>query len=159
MSRVLYINANRQSITMTHAAGLSALQALVGGSIQIGCRLPDDHVLFVDEEGLFKPQRWFFRLRGLDTPFAGNGVIVGPEKYNRAGDYLGNRDVSLHWLPAVVEFTEFLNRAYIDSWAKATASEPEMAIQNMDTGEVEVIAYRGSVWGNMPRPEDESGNQ
>lgn len=155
---VIHIDANNQRIRMVRIPSghnLPDLQRLVGGYIQIACRLQDDHVLFVDEEGLFKPQRWFFRLRGLDTPFAGNGVIVGPERYDHDGEYLGTDNVYPGFLEAAKRVIEFLPRAYVDAWAKANASEPEMAIKNLDTGETEIIAYRGNVWGDMPRPKDE----
>lgn len=153
MPRVLHIDANNQRVRMTQSNGLADLQRLVGGSITIACHLADEYVLFVDDEGLFKPQQWFFRLFGQERPYAGNGVIVGPERYDDEGEYVGSDDVPLYWLHAVCDAVEFLDRAYIDSWVKATASEPEMTITNMDTGEVEVIACRGSVWGDMPRPE------
>lgn len=155
---VIHIDANNQVIRMVRipsGKNLADLQRLVGGSISMACRLEHEHVLFVDDEGLFKPQRWFFRLRGMDTPFAGNGVIVGPERYDHDGEYLGTDNVYAGFLTAARRVIEFLPRAYVDAWAKANASEPEMAIQNLDTGETEIIAYRGNVWGDMPRPEDE----
>jgi len=155
MPRVIHIDANNQQISFVQIGGpnggLKDLQRLVSGSIAVACHMPDNHVLFVDDEGLFKPQRWFFRLLGQDRPYAGNGVICGPERYDRDGEYLGTADVSARWLPAVMRAVEFRTRVQIDAWAKATASEPEIAIIG-DDGIAEVIAYRGQLWGDMPKP-------
>lgn len=161
MQTVLHIDANNQLVRLVRipsgeGKSLAALQALVGGSIAMGCRMQDEHVLFVDDEGLFKPQAWFFRFRGMEQIFAGNGVIVGPERYDHTGEYTGTDDVAAHWLPAVRRVTEFLPRSYVDAWAKANASEPEIAFTNMDTGKTEVLATRGQVWGDMPRPEEDT---
>lgn len=155
---VIHIDANNQRIRMVRipaSNNLPDLQQLVGGLLTVGCRMPDDHVLFVDDEGLFKPQAWFFRLLGMDRPFAGNGVIVGPERYDDNGDYQGTEDVPPLWLPYVRRAVEFLPRARVDAWAKANASDAEIAITNLDTGETEVIAYRGKVWGDMPKPKED----
>lgn len=154
---VIHIDANNQQIRMARIPAdnnLDDLHRLVGGLLTVGCRMQDDHVLFVDDEGLFKPQAWFFRLRGRDQLYAGNGVIVGPERYDHNGDYLGTDDVPLIWLYAMRLSVEFVSRVQADAWAKANASEPEISITNLDTGETEVIAYRGKLWGDMPKPQD-----
>ena len=153
---VIHIDTNNQRIRIVRIPAhnnLPDLQRLVGGYICTACHMEGDHTLFVDDEGLFKPQAWFFRLRGQDRPLAGNGVIVGPERYDGNGDYLGTEDVAPWLLPAVRTVVEFLTREQIDAWAKANASDPEISFTNLDTGETEVIAYRGKVWGDMPKPD------
>lgn len=154
--RVILIDANNQKIfAMNIKDDLPSLQALVGGHIEAAMGLPQGHVLYVDEDGLYKPQRWFFRMGDYERPFAGNGVIVGPEKYDRHGDYVGTADATIVPKDGVVRF---MSRHEVDAWAKATASEPESYITDLDTGETEVIAYRGQLWGDMPRPESDDKN-
>lgn len=35
--------------------------------------------LFVDDEGLMKPQAHFFKIAGFDQPLAGNGLVLGTD--------------------------------------------------------------------------------
>lgn len=46
--------------------------------------------IFVDDEGLMKPQGFFFKVKGFDQPFAGKGLVLGtnPEGESVA-PYLG----------------------------------------------------------------------
>lgn len=157
MSNAIFIDANNQQVCSVRLGKntLPDLQRLVGGYIEIGLRFADDVVLFVDEEGLFKPQRWFFRIAGIERPFAGNGVIVGPERYDATGDYIGTESLPLSCLPRVRRIVSFLSRAQADAWAKANASEPEVMFSNMDTGETEIISTTGQLWGAMPPPDKE----
>jgi hypothetical protein len=58
--------------------GLESLQSAVGGTIAWGTQLKTGDVLYVDDEGLLKPDPSFFALgRRI---FAGCGLLVGPEK-------------------------------------------------------------------------------
>lgn len=148
MSRVIVIDVNRQEVRHADADGLRDLQTFVGGYIATGSRLPGGHVLFVDDEGLFKPQRWFFRLGNIERPFAGSGVICGPE------DREGNTLDCLLPISAVRRAVAFIPRAEIDAWVEATAEEPEITLAS-DTGPPEVIATRGDVWGGMPHAEED----
>lgn len=50
--------------------------------ITTGYKFPNGDVLFVDDEGLFKDPKHFFRIPGIDYDFAGNGLIVGTEPDN-----------------------------------------------------------------------------
>lgn len=56
--------------------------------ITSGYKFPDGDVLFVDDEGLFKDPKHFFRIPGIDYDFAGNGLIVGtdPDGYGEEAD-------------------------------------------------------------------------
>ena len=59
------------------------LQKLVGGWIETACVWDSGDVLYVDEEGLLKDPRFFFRIpERPDQPLAGNGVLVGREVNN-----------------------------------------------------------------------------
>ena len=63
-------------------------------------------MLFVDDDGLFKPKDGFFRIAGVEQPLAGNGVLVGRELYDEKGEYLGTAPpaTTLAELTAMVRF-------------------------------------------------------
>jgi len=42
------------------------IQRMVGGSFTTGFFWPSGDILFVDDEGLFKPQKHFFRIAGTE---------------------------------------------------------------------------------------------
>jgi hypothetical protein len=71
--------------------GLASLQAAVGGLIGFGTEIKTGDVLYVDDEGLLKPNPAFFKL-GKRT-FAGFALLVGPERphYRRRVDGRGDR--------------------------------------------------------------------
>ncbi len=48
--------------------------------ITIGYTFPNGDTLFVDDVGLLKDPKHFFRVRGIDYEYAGNGVIIGTER-------------------------------------------------------------------------------
>jgi len=152
--RVIVIDSNRQEVREAEVSSNAAdLRELVGGWLTIApVQWPGEHVLFVDDEGLFKPQKWFFRLAGNERPFAGNGVLVGPEKYNDEGDYIGTEDVAFT-AAQIARVVTFVSRAQADAWAKATAHEAESTLTA--GGVTTVLATRGQVWNNMPKPEEE----
>ncbi len=133
-----------------------SLQSHIGGYIQGAYAWENGDVLFVDEEGLLKPQLYFFRIDVRpDQPLAGNGVVVGRERTNpRTGDYLGTDDpvISLETLRAAVTW---LTRDQVDAWAKGNASEPASAIYYPDgDGNLirEVTGHIGELYGSMPQP-------
>ena len=51
---------------------------MVGGSICTGKMWADRDVLFVDDEGLFKPQQHFFRVAGNPQPATWRVVLESP---------------------------------------------------------------------------------
>jgi len=55
---------------------LKQFQELVGGNIETAHMIDDNHRIFVNEEGLFEPDRHYFYYNGAHQPFAGNGIIV-----------------------------------------------------------------------------------
>lgn len=80
--RAIHINAvdhTVDEITVPDTDQLAELQRLVGGYIEVAHRFPNGDILYVDEEGLFKDPTHFFAVSGAHQPFAGNGVILGPE--------------------------------------------------------------------------------
>jgi hypothetical protein len=133
-----------------------SLQSHIGGYIEVAHGWENGDVLFVDEEGLLKPQLYFFRIDvRQDQPFAGNGVVVGRERTNPAtGDYLGTDDpvISLEALRAAVTW---LTRDQVDAWAKGNASEPASAIYFPDeNGNLvgEVTGHIGELYAAIPKP-------
>ena len=57
------------------------MQRFVGGDIEVAFQWGNGDVLYVDEEGLLKPQEHWFAVpvERPDQPFAGNGLVVGRE--------------------------------------------------------------------------------
>lgn len=73
-----FIDSTNKTIAQVEYSGLSDLQRMVEGSIELACYTRQGDTLFVNEEGLFTKDS-FFAIRGGYQPFAGNGVIVGRE--------------------------------------------------------------------------------
>ena len=60
---------------------LSALQAILGGNIEVAHRTGAGDIIFVDEGGFNRSPRDFFYFQGAHQPFAGSGVVVSDEEY------------------------------------------------------------------------------
>ena len=67
---------------------LASLQAAVGGLIAFATDLDTGDVLYVNDEGLFADQPKFFALAGAHQPFAGRGLLVGPERHGVVTDVI-----------------------------------------------------------------------
>jgi|WetSurMetagenome_2_1015567.scaffolds.fasta_scaffold212806_3 hypothetical protein len=76
--KVIFINAENQKITIKQTFILADLQKLVGGLIERAHILQNNDELYVNEEGLFASENYFFTIKGGHQPFAGNGYIIGP---------------------------------------------------------------------------------
>lgn len=74
--RAFFIDAKRHAILKGSVSSLAGMQLAVGGNIELGMRLSDGNVLYVDEEGLLKQPNDFILVDG--RPFAGSGLVVGP---------------------------------------------------------------------------------
>jgi hypothetical protein len=82
MPKVLFINATARTIEAKEIAdGPAGIQKLLGGYVEVAVSWRNGDTLYVDEEGMLKPQAYFFGVPSLrpDQPFAGNGVLVGRE--------------------------------------------------------------------------------
>lgn len=132
-----------------------SLQSHIGGYIQGAYAWENGDVLFVDEEGLRKPQLYFFRIDVRpDQPLAGNGVVVGREQYDDEGNYLTTDD-PVTTLEALQAAVTWMTRDQVDAWAKGNASEPASAIYYPDgDGNLirEVTGHIGELYGSMPLP-------
>lgn len=158
--KALLIDSAAREIRAVEYEDYKDLQRFVGGLISTARSWDTGDVLFVDDEGLFKAQRHFFRIKGYEQPLPGNGVVVGPERYDDDGEYLGTDEprISPGALKAEVRF---LSREQADAWAKGNASEPSATVTFIgDDGKphTEVISRYGELFGDMPQPEGESGN-
>lgn len=77
----VFINAAECSVTNVEIEpGLNEYYKLIGCDIvAIGMHFPNGDILFVDDNGLLKDPRNFFKLSPHGTTFAGNGLIIGRE--------------------------------------------------------------------------------
>jgi hypothetical protein len=106
--RVIFIDAEKRTVEDRHIdvkttrECLDAYYALIGNgcdTIEIATYLEKDDVVFVDEEGLLKQNEHFFDI-GAHQPFAGNGVIVGPE----VGEFATDVQISVEEVRRRVKF-------------------------------------------------------
>jgi hypothetical protein len=67
--------------------------------------------IYVDEEGLLKPQDNFFLYKGYNQPLAGNGLVLGTTDEGEST----SPKISLK---EVVENVVFMNRYEVVQWAK-----------------------------------------
>lgn len=85
--KAILIDAKARTITeVEHDGNYRQLYTLLSGdepgkvelftAVQIN---DQGDTLYVDDEGLLKPQEHFFRWTNYDHPFAGNGVILGTD--------------------------------------------------------------------------------
>lgn len=77
--RTIIIDAVNKTIREdeTDKIGLDYLYKSIGCEVVEVVNLKDGVDLYVDEEGLLKPQEHFFYYKGTHQPMAGNGVICG----------------------------------------------------------------------------------
>lgn len=83
--------------------------------------LPNGDSLYIDDEGLLKPQMHFFAVRGAPQPYAGRGLVVGINAQGRSV----SPSITLQQLTANVKFVELMTRhvAIVRDAANPTLSE------------------------------------
>ena len=75
-TKAILIDVYNRTITEVNVEGLKGLQNCVGGYIETAHH-DGDNDIFVNEEGLFLPNRCWFNYEGGHQPFSGNGIMVG----------------------------------------------------------------------------------
>jgi hypothetical protein len=86
--KAVWINSQKRSLILADYSNADDLREMIGCEwLQIGHQFRNRDVIYVDEEGLLKPQRMFFTVRGGHQPFAGSGVLVGREKPGKSDTY------------------------------------------------------------------------
>jgi hypothetical protein len=108
---------------------VGVLHRIIGGYVQtVNVRgLREEDQLYVDEEGLLKPQNGFFRWRGYDQPLAGKGLVVGGELTGLDDVWMGWRDPDTTREEVLAGVT-FLDREEVRRWVLANQREPSMTI-------------------------------
>ncbi len=114
--RVIVINPWNQTVTEAeHNGNYRDYYRLLSGDTRDGCAPtkvdtfaladigdPDQHIMFVDDEGLFRDPQAYFMLGGQSAVFAGRGVIArsdGGEDEVGATLTLEEVRASVTWLP------------------------------------------------------------
>jgi hypothetical protein len=127
------INPAASSITQIELSSYRLIGRIVGGYIESAARWDTGDCIYVDEEGFLKPQEHYFRLADRpDQPFAGVGVMVGPER--EEGDTCYPPVMTLDQLKSRVTF---LSRA---AAVELLRGRPNTVITDLNTGESKVIA-------------------
>jgi hypothetical protein len=150
--KCLHIDAGAHTITATDYADFRDLQRMVGGNLTIATDLPSGDVLFVNDEGLLQPCEAFFRIEGYEQPLAGDGVLVGPDKWDpKVGDQVSSDVVTT--VEQLTPLIRFLSSEQVRAWARAHASEPSASISFFnDRGELEteILSTHGQTFGVEP---------
>jgi hypothetical protein len=104
----------------------------------LGWQFPTRDVMYVDDMGLKKPYRNFFRIiaRSDGQPYAGNGIVTGPDVY---GDpdvdgeptYLGTKDPEIT-IEQLTKEIEWLTRSQFAEWVHAQGDRPSKTITTGD---------------------------
>jgi Domain of unknown function (DUF3846) len=152
--KAYHIDVTAREIRVVDYDGLKDMQRLVGGYICLAATFDNGDVVFVDDEGFFKQQSGFFRIRGVDQPLAGNGVLVG-EELNPNSPKTADPATSLEEATALVTF---LSRTEAEAWAQENDSRPASQFTDLDTGETTVLTTYGQLFSEMPKPEEGSGS-
>lgn len=156
--KALWINSEKQEITVVDYAGLTDLQRMVGGYIEVGMSWPNGDVLFVDEEGLLKPKAHWFMIEGNRQPLGGNGIVVGREDYDKATDKETQLDVATT-VEQLTPQVRFLTRDQAVAWGRANASDVSMSITTLSrdgTTHTEPLAHYREIFDNLPDPDQKT---
>lgn len=70
------INATTKTVQPVEYEGIEDIRKILGGEPTIGKRWENGDMLLVDDHGPCKYHH-FFALRDADSPFIGNGLVIG----------------------------------------------------------------------------------
>jgi hypothetical protein len=77
MTKAILIDPVASTLTEVRYDGLEMIYALLDCHMIVAVPLPDGHAVYVDEEGLDKPNNGLFVVIG-SPPLRGKGLLVGP---------------------------------------------------------------------------------
>jgi len=80
MKKAIKIDAHNRTITEVEVDGLTDMQAVVEGNIEVATEIvfkKQTESVYVNEEGLFEPHNDWFVWKGAHQPFKGNGLVIG----------------------------------------------------------------------------------
>lgn len=109
----------------------------------MGWRWPEGDVLYVDDEGLLKPQEYFFKVnaRPDGQPYGGNGFVTG-------ADSIEDTDPPSLSIGDVLAQITWLTRDDYVAWVKARESDGAIVFHTADESRVV------STWGDILRQGD-----
>lgn len=126
MSKAYWVNSTLQKIVEVEIEGLADLNKYVG-SICIGKTYRNGDVLYVNDDGLLKPNKYFFMVTGQPQPLSGDGIVVGPE-VELEDDKWYNRDV----ISSVKQLgIHFLTIEDVRKWGQDNADVPSVSINGV----------------------------
>lgn len=102
----LLIDAKAHEVREVEITGLESMYAHIGCDIVEAVYLNTQRdSVFVDEEGLLKPQQFFFYINGTHQPLAGNGLVLG---CTPSGNSVAPKAITKEWLEKNVAYIERL---------------------------------------------------
>lgn len=146
--KALLIDSIEGDVREVEYDGLKDMQRLVGGYISVAFEFPNGDTLFTDDEGLLKdPHSFFFLQPRGDTPLAGNGLLVGQERMDKDGEYLGTDDVrtTVNELERMIRFA---SREDINEWLKVNGNRPTSSFTYTDENGKQVTEVL-STWNDL----------
>ena len=105
------INAEARTITEVTVGDYKTYYPLLGCDCFACVGIEDEDTIYVDDNGLLKPQQNFFLYDGYAQPLAGNGLVLGT---NDEGESVEPK-ITLETLKSKITFMN-RNQAYL--WAK-----------------------------------------
>lgn len=138
-----FIDADRRAIVSWNYE-YNDMASKLGGSMCIGQIFPNGDVCYVSDDGLLRPARRAFRIKGRSDgqPMLSNGVLTGRDNHDA--------DAKVGTLPprfTIAELSreiEFLTIEQALSWFRVRANEPAV-VRTVAGGEPEVL----STWGDI----------
>jgi len=151
--KCIVINSADRTVTEAEFRGVADLQRMAGGYIEpVPVRLPAGDTLYVDGEGLLKPQLHHFGFDGYPQPLAGTGVVVGAEVDDDSPAGWHNLDPA-STVAQVAERVRWLTLDQVRAWSRANASDPMVTVTSIGRDgrtSTEVLQTTGEVFGTAP---------
>ena len=161
MIKVHIINPRAQTITTSEIANVfPAAKDIIGGWLTVAFVFPNGDTLYVDDEGLLKDPRSFFKLPDEMSrqPFAGIGVLTGPETETEAHGLEEPGIITLDVQTSAEELTpliSWLDRDGFAAWARANSRRTAASVTAL--GENGAVEVHKTTWGEIVKHLKEKG--